>query len=503
MRTPFFFSRSVAILGFAFCLLFAGTTFSEASTTALSYIWDAASGPVDHYDVYLSTNNAGFQFIGSASETAYTLENAVNLSTYQIKVQAVDAHGNKGPFSDTSDPLTLTLPIDMQLSPGYHIIALPYTPTKPVRAHNFIREHGFRSLACWDASRQAWKSVMRLPNPFGTEDIVLGNNFVIDPLMGVFVDVDTDTTLTFEGNAVDLTQGVGIKTGQNLIALPDLKNQYTAYDMIGMFSAQQVTGWHSETQALQAVQYAGGNYTGDNFAIEIGHGYFVESSYDMVWTPIAPAAPGRPTFVNTPQQLPEPVHVPMPVFGKVFNMDGTTVAYQADVTLTVLRKGVAVANNQGKVDENGYFLVDLPKVQTGDEIRVTVRSVDGAEGVYAPIHIAATGEPQFIGELVLRNVRPEVSRLLTNYPNPFNPETWIPFQIQKDTNVKLYIHDVSGNVVRTIHLGFRAAGYYTSKTQAAYWDGKNNIGERIASGVYFYTLEADDFRSTRKMVVMK
>ena len=106
-------------------------------------------------------------------------------------------------------------------------------------------------------------------------------------------------------------------------------------------------------------------------------------------------------------------------------------------------------------------------------------------------------------ERLLQATVPEETKLLLNYPNPFNPETWIPYQLAKATDVTVSIYSVNGALVRTLALGHQAAGVYQSKSQAAYWDGRNELGERIASGVYFYTLTAGDFSATGKMLVRK
>ncbi|RKU21067.1 hypothetical protein C6499_22890 [Candidatus Poribacteria bacterium] len=99
--------------------------------------------------------------------------------------------------------------------------------------------------------------------------------------------------------------------------------------------------------------------------------------------------------------------------------------------------------------------------------------------------------------------KPESTALLPNYPNPFNPETWIPYHLAKDAEVTLTIYNVRGVAVRELTLGHQAAGVYQSKHRAAYWDGKNQLGEKVASGLYFYTLTAGDFTATRKMLIAK
>ena len=98
---------------------------------------------------------------------------------------------------------------------------------------------------------------------------------------------------------------------------------------------------------------------------------------------------------------------------------------------------------------------------------------------------------------------PETTALLPNYPNPFNPETWIPYHLSNASDVQITIYNPSGSIIRTLTLGHRAAGYYTDKTRAAYWDGRNSIGEPIASGVYFYQLKTENALLTRKMLVLK
>ena len=106
-------------------------------------------------------------------------------------------------------------------------------------------------------------------------------------------------------------------------------------------------------------------------------------------------------------------------------------------------------------------------------------------------------------ERLLASLIPEKTALLPNYPNPFNPETWVPYHLAKSAEVTLTIYAANGAVVRTLVLGYQAAGIYQSRPRAAYWDGKNDVGEPVASGVYFYTLTAGDFTATRKMLILK
>ena len=106
-------------------------------------------------------------------------------------------------------------------------------------------------------------------------------------------------------------------------------------------------------------------------------------------------------------------------------------------------------------------------------------------------------------EQFFRLATPKKTALLANYPNPFNPETWIPYQLAKAADVTVTIYAADGAVVRTLFLGHQPVGIYRDRNRAAYWDGRNQLGEPVASGVYFYTLTAGDFTATRKMLIRK
>ena len=106
-------------------------------------------------------------------------------------------------------------------------------------------------------------------------------------------------------------------------------------------------------------------------------------------------------------------------------------------------------------------------------------------------------------EQLLESVAPRETALLANYPNPFNPETWIPYRLAEASDVTLTIYDIAGGLVRRLEIGHQRAGYYTNRGSAAYWDGRNDGGESVASGIYFYELATPSFRDLRRMVIVK
>jgi len=116
---------------------------------------------------------------------------------------------------------------------------------------------------------------------------------------------------------------------------------------------------------------------------------------------------------------------------------------------------------------------------------------------FTPSNVTITDkQPITLGKIKL-------SALYQNYPNPFNPETWIPYYLSKDSTVTIAIHDTRGALIRSMNLGYQPSGAYLSKSKAAYWDGCNNAGERVSSGMYFYTISAGDFTATKRMIILK
>ena len=152
-----------------------------------------------------------------------------------------------------------------------------------------------------------------------------------------------------------------------------------------------------------------------------------------------------------------------------------------------------------------------PKLYWTEKGRIRRANLNGkniqdiATGLEVPISITLGGSlvhtlsPMAPATTVLS----EQTSLLANYPNPFNPETWIPYQLAKSADVTLSIYAVDGRLIRTLALGHQPVGLYESQSRAAYWDGRNEAGEPVASGVYFYTFTAGEFTATRKMLILK
>ena len=199
------------------------------------------------------------------------------------------------------------------------------------------------------------------------------------------------------------------------------------------------------------------------------------------------------------------------------NGDGTVDVRDSDAIIVAVAAGVTDAkydvNGDGKVDisdvvavtanRNGaagaptlhglkFSALEIDRLQ--EQINLLVATDDRSP--------AAMRTLIYLQQLIVM-ARPEKTQLLANYPNPFNPETWIPYQLATDTNVRITIYNTHGVVIRTLELGHQSSGYYTGRDRAAYWDGRNAYGEQVASGIYFYQFETDTMSTMRKMVILK
>jgi len=299
---------------------------------------------------------------------------------------------------------------------------------------------------------------------------------------------------------------MSLRPGLNMISLP-LKPEtpYTARSFAEELSATTVI---TLDEALQRFVGFTLDAPDDGFPIEGGKGYIVNVPEAKViaftgaaWTnetpieaaPILPPKDGTWAFV---------------VSGRL--LDDSNDSLKKDGYLVTVRntRTNAVATD---VVRSRYFAAAFANlnrknvVQTSDRLEIQVRNQAG-EIVSDTLSYAVTSEAirQAFLPLTLKNVEvPRQSLLLQNYPNPFNPETWIPYQIREPAEVAIRIYDVQGRLVHTLDLGQRQPGFYLGRTKAAYWDGRNFAGEKVASGIYFYQIKAGDFFATRRMLIVK
>ena len=249
---------------------------------------------------------------------------------------------------------------------------------------------------------------------------------------------------------------------------------------------------------------------GDGFPIEGGRGYIVNTPKGGAIT-----FTGDPWDDSDSTQAAEAASAPSAsgtlwafVVDGVMDGEGFQESYQ--VTIDNLRTGNRLMQGLAEAGDRftlGYAdLNRTPVVQVGDTLRLTLTDIVSDEPI-GKIDYAITADDIRKAYTTLHvtfdSIAPMYTQLLQNYPNPFNPETWIPYQLASDADVTVAIYDTKSMLVRQLDLGYQQAGYYTDRVRAAYWDGRNRLGEAVGSGIYFYQLRADDYTTMRKMVILK
>ncbi|MYB93427.1 T9SS type A sorting domain-containing protein [Candidatus Poribacteria bacterium] len=301
-----------------------------------------------------------------------------------------------------------------------------------------------------------------------------------------------------------------LEPGLNMIALPLMPEEpYTAKSLAAMLEATLVIRLDVPTQRFIA-------YTtvdeGTGFSIDGGKGYIVNTpTGGMVkftgtaWdnqpeaADDAPAAPTLSTHKNTWAFV---------VTSNIRDME-TGIGYTL-VAKNIRTGTIATETITSDVKRSSAVWADFISrksiVEAGDKLEIALYDERG-NIVSGPFQRTVSTDDirnAFLSlQLTVGDLRPKDTVLAQNFPNPFNPETWIPYQLSKSAEVSIHIHNVAGHLIRTLDLGLKPTGAYMTPSTAAYWDGKNSVGERVSSGIYFYTLQTADFAATRRMVILK
>ena len=322
---------------------------------------------------------------------------------------------------------------------------------------------------------------------------------------GFIARLTTETESDHFGNVYTVT----LSKGLNMLSVPLAPPRpMTAKSLVAITGATTVISFDAPNQQFIGWTPEAPN---DGFPIEGGQGYIVNvpetRNFAFVgapWTDQTEAAAAAPTAI-TP--LIRGVAKEAWAFVVSGQLQGKTTFDGYQVIVRNLRTN-SVVTTAVQVDYFAAATADLTRrsvVHVGDVVEV---SVIGPDGNFESQTVSFKVTPQHLANAVL-SVRldgigqPAQDQLLQNYPNPFNPETWIPYQLSEDSPVSISIYDTTGKLVRNLSLGFQSAGFYNSQGRAAYWDGRNALGERVASGIYFYQLATPSFQQTRRLVILK
>ena len=397
--------------------------------------------------------------------------------TAMLMITPVDAPVEPTVDEPMPEPVVEGPGFDVTLEPGLNMISIPLMPAEPYTAKSLAEMLGATVVIQLDAAAQGF---------VGYTVADEGDGFGIDGGKGYIVNTPAGAAVKFTGDAWDnQPEQPEEPAAEEDAPVADADADADAEEDAADADADA----EEDADAADAAAEADDAAEGD--AVE-------EDVADAGGDDAAPAAPSLATYKSAWAFV---------VTSDIHGMD-TGTAYT--LVAENLRTGIiATENVTNAARRSSAVWADLNRksvVEAGDKLKVALYD-DNGRIVSGPFQRTVTTSDirnAFLSlQLNVGDIQPQDTLLAQNFPNPFNPETWIPYQLSAATEVKIDIYNVSGHLVRSLDLGWQPTGSYMTPSSAAYWDGKNAVGERVASGIYFYTLQTSDFAATRRMVILK
>ncbi len=357
----------------------------------------------------------------------------------------------------------------------------------------------------------SWNSYLGDASAGGAADAAIGAD------TGLIAVMSSAASLTLAGNALGTggASAINLVAGNNLVGVP-LDPAAGGLSMI----SDAVTLSQGAVSAVVVSNAAGNGFNtiaqaddpGDG-PIMGGRGYIVVAGatasipvIGMAWDNTMADDMGNGMTASAAPSIGFQTPV-LQVQGKLIDEAGMVSRDGLNVTVKNVTRGTTLGSTTAADDYSMTFVkLDSSAAKVGDVLEIRADSSNPLLGVRSVQHVVTADDVRDsridLPDLVTYEI-PAQTELLANYPNPFNPETWIPFRLAEDSNVSLSIYGASGSLVRSIDIGFTPAAVYEGRSDAIYWDGRNNFGEQVSSGIYFYHLSAGSFSATRKMVIVK
>ena len=429
--------------------------------------------------------------------------NQATSAPHAITVTATDVAGNAGTGTATVT-LTNTLSYTSTIPVGVSLFHVPLEveDLNTVGDLRALLGDAVALMITYDSNGGTWDS--------RSDDVMITAD------LGIIISMIASRTLTFTGTAWgDGTSTISLHRGSNLIGLPvndpDVTN---VSDIISLFNRGVVGTIIVSTGPGQFHSVGQAGAPGD-VPVMGDASYLVHATADATATLMGTgwrnggatgAAPIPLVGYKVDSQTPV-----LSVEGAIRDEITGLVREGFRVKVKNLSTKAALSSITSVESASGYNMtfVDLTDghaARVGDVLEISADSPSPLIGVTPVRHIVTVDDVKGTRiqlETLIAYEIPAETELLRNYPNPFNPETWIPYRLAEDADVTLTIYDSSGRLVRTLNMGHQIAAVYESRAKAIYWDGRNRFGEQVASGVYFYSLSAGDFSATRKMLILK
>ena len=466
-----------------------------ASVTADVSMLDTAADPAE---VMLTDDDDDGTYTYSHTISENTVNEADN-GTHAVAVTATDAAGNEA-TAEVMVTLKNTISFTSMIPTGANLFHVPLNDPDITTVGDLRKELGDAVSSLIVRHDGGWE-----PDSDGV---------MVTSDLGIYLVATAEITHTFEGDAWEDTT-VSLEVGANLVGLPvNDPGVAMVSAIIGLFDEGVIVGGVTIGSGSEYTQISNSDDS-DDTAVQGDAAYYIVAgaagSADLMgdgWEngDMANAAPIALSGYRIENQAPA-----LAVYGSVLD-ELTGVAREGfRVKVKNLSTKAALSEITSVEAADGYSMAfvdlkDARAARVGDVLEISADSPNPLIGVKLVRHIVTVDDVKN-GRITLEDLIayeiPAETELLRNYPNPFNPETWIPYRLAEDADVSLTIYDVNGAVVRDIDIGHQTAAVYETRAKAIYWDGRNQFGEQVASGLYFYHLSAGDFSGTRRMVILK
>ena len=452
----------------------------------------------------------GIQGIGDVGEAFAWAEPTAMLTITPVEAPAepvVEAPVVEAPVVE--EPVAPIVPgFDVTLEAGLNMISIPLMPSEPYTAKSLAEMVGATVVIQLNAATQSFVGYTVADSSDG---------FSIDGGQGYIVNTPAGGMVKFTGDAWDNqpepeepaveeapaeevavepaaeeapAEEVAVEPAVEEAPAEEVAAEEVAAEEVAVEPAAEEVAEEVAAEEVAAEEVAAEEVAAEEAPAEV---VAVEPAAEE-----APAAPALSTFKSAWAFI---------VTSDVRGMEiGTAYRLVAENLRT---RTIATESITSDVRRSSAVWADLNRksvIEAGDKLEIALYDQNGrvVSGPFQRTVSTLDIRNAFLSiELTVGDVQPQETILAQNFPNPFNPETWIPYQLNKATEVSVQIFDVSGRLVRRLDLGWQPVGTYMTPSSAAYWDGRNVVGERVASGIYFYTLQTSDFAATRRMVILK
>ena len=432
-----------------------------------------------------------------SAEITISEDNEAANGTHTITVTATDMAGNESDMASADVALQNSISFTSMIPTGANLFHVPLNDPDITTVGSLRTALGDAVTSLIVRQDGSWEP--------DSDDVMVTSD------LGIYLVATSDITATFEGDAWEDTT-VSLAAGANLVGLPVNDPSVTM--------AGDISGLFADGVVLSITAGSGGQYTTvsatSDVAVAGDAAYYIVASAAGSATLTgdgwenggdgANAAPIALSGYKIGSQTPA-----LAVYGSVTD-EITGLAkegFRVKVKNLTTKAGLSEITSVETAEGYSMAFVDLKDARAarvGDILEISADSPNPLIGV-KPVRHVVTVDDVKNGTITLEDLIayeiPAETELLRNYPNPFNPETWIPYHLSEDADVSLTIYDVNGVLVRDIDVGHQTAAKYDTRSKAIYWDGRNQFGEQVASGIYFYSLSAGDFSATRKMVILK